>query len=82
MRFSGRRFASANAALLYTAKGIASLLVPLTSLIGASSGGWRAAFLAASVMNFVAAGMALLVLKRMRARMGAAPEPVGEPVPV
>ena len=34
----GRKFASANAGLLYIAKGVASLLVPLSSLIGASAG--------------------------------------------
>ena len=33
----GRKFASANSGLLYVAKGVASLLVPLSSLIGASS---------------------------------------------
>ena len=37
----GAKFASANAGLLYTAKGTAALLVPLTSVIAAS--GWRMA---------------------------------------
>ena len=64
------RFASANAGLLYTAKGTAALLVPVTSLLSATSGGWHTVFLAASVMNLIAAFMALLVLKPMRARMG------------
>ena len=67
----GRKFAAANAGLLYTAKGAAALLVPLTSVIAASSGGWRAAFLVAGAMNFAAALMALLVLKPMRVRLGA-----------
>jgi len=67
----GSRFASANAGLLYTAKGTAALLVPLTSVIAVSGGGWRTVFLAASVSNFVAAAMALFVLKPMRARMRA-----------
>ena len=35
----GRKFASANAGLLYVAKGVASLLVPLASLISASGMG-------------------------------------------
>ena len=35
----GRTFASANAGLLYTAKGTAALLVPLSSVIGATTGG-------------------------------------------
>jgi MFS transporter, OFA family, oxalate/formate antiporter len=68
----GSKFASANAGLLYTAKGTAALLVPLTSVVAASNGGWRAVFLAASVANFVAAAMALFVLKPLRAHMRAA----------
>ena len=67
----GAKFASANAGLLYTAKGTAALLVPLTSVIAASGGGWRTVFLAASVSNFIAAAMALFVLKPLRAHMRA-----------
>jgi OFA family oxalate/formate antiporter-like MFS transporter len=65
----GRKFASANAGLLYTAKGTASLLVPLSSKLAASGGGWYTVFVLASVMNFVAAVMALVVLKPLRRRM-------------
>ena len=65
----GSRYASANAGLLYTAKGTAALLVPLTSVLAASGGGWRTVFLAASVSNFIAAAMALFLLKPLRARM-------------
>jgi MFS transporter, OFA family, oxalate/formate antiporter len=65
----GTRFAAANAGLLYTAKGTASLLVPLTSVLSASRGGWHTVFLAASILNVAAAFMAILVLKPMRARM-------------
>jgi OFA family oxalate/formate antiporter-like MFS transporter len=81
----GSRFASANAGLLYTAKGTAALLVPLTSVLAASGGGWRTVFLAASVSNFVAAAMALFVLKPMRARIRAssvAAMPAASPVVV
>jgi OFA family oxalate/formate antiporter-like MFS transporter len=67
----GRKFVSANAGLLYTAKGTASLLVPLSSILAASSGGWHAVFVTASVMNCAAAALALLVLKPLRARMKA-----------
>jgi len=68
----GRRFASANAGLLYVAKGVASLLVPLSSLIGGgkSAAGWRGVFLAAALMNFTAALLAIFVLKPLRARVG------------
>ena len=65
----GRKFASANAGLLYTAKGTASLLVPLSSVIAASFGGWRAVFLAATAMNLLAAVLALVALKPLRARL-------------
>ncbi|HTS52548.1 MAG TPA: oxalate/formate MFS antiporter [Burkholderiales bacterium] len=66
----GTRYAAANAGLLYTAKGTAALLVPLTSVLSASSGGWHTVFLAASIMNLIAAFMALLLLKPLRARTG------------
>jgi len=65
----GSKFATANAGLLYTAKGTASLLVPLTSIVAASTGGWHTIFVIASVMNFVAAFAALLLLKPLRAGM-------------
>ena len=64
----GRRFASANAGLLYVAKGVASLVVPVTSLIGASAAGWRGVFVAAALMNFAAALLAIFVLRPLRAR--------------
>jgi len=65
----GTRYAAANAGLLYTAKGTAALLVPLTSVLSASRGGWNTVFLAASILNLTAAFMALLVLRPLRARM-------------
>jgi OFA family oxalate/formate antiporter-like MFS transporter len=65
----GSKFAAANAGLLYTAKGTAALLVPFTSLLSLCSGGWHTVFVAASVMNFLAAFSALYLLKPLRARM-------------
>jgi OFA family oxalate/formate antiporter-like MFS transporter len=66
----GKKFASANAGLLYTAKGVASLLVPLSSLIGTSGEGrWQAVFIVAAVMNLLAAVLALVMLKPARARL-------------
>ena len=64
----GRKFASANAGLLYVAKGVASLVVPLSSVIGASAAGWRGVFFVAALMNFVAALMAIFVLQPLRRR--------------
>ena len=62
----GSRYATTNAGLLYTAKGTASLLVPFASVLAVASGGWHTVFVAAAVMNAVAAVMALAVLKPLR----------------
>jgi OFA family oxalate/formate antiporter-like MFS transporter len=62
----GTEYATANAGMLYTAKGTASLLVPLSSMLVAATGSWHAVFVVAAVMNAVAALMAWLVLKPMR----------------
>jgi MFS transporter, OFA family, oxalate/formate antiporter len=72
----GTRFATTNAGLLYTAKGTAALLVPFTSVLSAN-GNWQTVFYAAAVMNFIAAALALLALKPLRARMleAAPPQP-------
>ena len=63
----GAKYATTNAGLLYTAKGTASLLVPLANVLAVASGGWHAVFIVAAVMNAVAAIMALAVLKPLRA---------------
>src|SRR5947208_11194630 len=62
----GTGYAAANAGALYTAKGTASLLVPLSSVLAAASGGWHGVFIAAAVMNAAAALMAWFVLRPMR----------------
>ena len=64
----GRKYASANAGLLYTAKGVAALLVPLSSNV-ATARGWQVVYLSAATMNFTAAAAALVVLKPLRARL-------------
>jgi OFA family oxalate/formate antiporter-like MFS transporter len=64
----GRKFASANAGLLYVGKGVASLLVPLSSMIAASPAGWRTVFFVSALMNFAAALMAIFLLRPLRAR--------------
>ena len=65
----GSTYAAANAGLLYTAKGMAALLVPLSSLLASASGGWHSVFLAAAAMSLAAALLALLVLKPARLRV-------------
>ena len=62
----GGKYAAGNAGMLYTAKGTASLLVPLSSVLTAMTGNWHAVFIAASVMNAAAALMAWFVLRPMR----------------
>ncbi len=63
----GSRYAATNAGLLYTAKGTAALLVPYTSVLTELTGSWHAVFLSAAALNIIAALLALLVLKPMRA---------------
>jgi len=65
----GVKYATTNAGLLYTAKGTAALLVPLANLLVMATGGWKGAFVIASVLNLVAAVMAIIVLKPMRKKL-------------
>jgi MFS transporter, OFA family, oxalate/formate antiporter len=69
----GVKFATTNAGLLYTAKGTASLLVPLANVLVVATGGWKAAFIIASLFNVIAALIAIFVLKPMRQRLVARP---------
>ena len=64
----GTEYAAANAGMLYTAKGTASLLVPLGNVLASWTGSWNAVFVVASVMNALAALMAWFVLRPMRRR--------------
>ena len=62
----GRKFATTNYGMLYTAKGTASLLVPLANVLTSATGSWHAVFYVAAILNIVAAIMALVLLKPMR----------------
>jgi OFA family oxalate/formate antiporter-like MFS transporter len=64
----GRKFATTNYGMLYTAKGTASLLVPLANVLTTATGSWHAVFYVAAILNVLAAVMALAVLKPMRVR--------------
>jgi OFA family oxalate/formate antiporter-like MFS transporter len=81
----GPKFAAANAGLLYTAKGTAALLVPLSSVLTEATGSWHAVFITAAVMNIVAALLAWFVLRPMRRRvieqtkLAAAPQGAPQP---
>ena len=64
----GTKYAMANAGLLYTAKGTAALLVPLSSVLVSTMGDWHAVFMVASAMNAIAALLAWFVLRPLRRR--------------
>src|SRR5215469_15605388 len=64
----GRKFATTNYGLLYTAKGTAALLVPLGNVLTTWTGSWTAVFVIAAILNIIAAVMALAVLRPIRLR--------------
>src|SRR5215475_2007383 len=64
----GKKYATTNYGMLYTAKGTASLLVPLANVLTSATGSWHAVFYVAAILNIIAAVMALAVLKPMRIR--------------
>ncbi len=61
----GAKYATTNNGMLYTAKGTASLLVPLASIVSTSYG-WQSVFVIAVALNAIAALLALLVIKPLR----------------
>jgi OFA family oxalate/formate antiporter-like MFS transporter len=64
----GSKYATTNAGMLYTAKGTASLLVPLASILAAKFG-WSAVFDIAVSLNITAALLALFAIKPLRHAM-------------
>jgi OFA family oxalate/formate antiporter-like MFS transporter len=64
----GTKFATVNLSLLYTAKGASAILVPFANYIKDATGSWKMVFVATAIMNFVVVALALLVLKRARAK--------------
>jgi len=63
----GRKFATTNYGMLYTAKGTAALLVPLGNVLYDATGkSWTAVFIVAAILNIIAAVMALAVLRPLR----------------
>lgn len=65
----GAKYASANAGLLYTAKGTAALLVPYSSVLTTMTGDWRLVFFIAAALNILTAVLAIGVLAPMRRAM-------------
>jgi OFA family oxalate/formate antiporter-like MFS transporter len=62
----GPKYATANASLLYTAKGTSAFLVPLANVLKTATGSWEAVFLVAAVTNVVVVLLALFVLRPLR----------------
>jgi OFA family oxalate/formate antiporter-like MFS transporter len=62
----GRKFASTNYGLLYTAKGTAALLVPLGSVLREMTGDWLIVLYMAAGVNLLTAFLALFALKPLR----------------
>jgi OFA family oxalate/formate antiporter-like MFS transporter len=65
----GRRFASTNCGLLYTAKGTAALIVPIANQVHDATGSWGTIIGVLVAFNVVTAVLALVALKPMRERM-------------
>jgi OFA family oxalate/formate antiporter-like MFS transporter len=63
----GARYATTNYGMMYTAKGTAALLVPLSAMLQASAG-WASVFCLAAACNVLAALLALFALKPLRLR--------------
>jgi OFA family oxalate/formate antiporter-like MFS transporter len=65
----GQKFATANYGLLYTAKGMAALVIPLANLLPAGTGSWMIVFMIAAALDLLAALLALVALKPLRKRL-------------
>jgi MFS transporter, OFA family, oxalate/formate antiporter len=64
----GRKYASTNYALLYTAKGAAALFVPIGSVIALRSGSWSVTLLVAAIADILAALIMVAVVRPLRQR--------------
>lgn len=68
----GREYATTNYALLYTAKGAATVLISLCNRLQAATGSWELIFTILIVADWLAAFLALAVLRPLRRRLAAA----------
>lgn len=64
----GKKYATTNYALLYTAKGCAALFVPLGSVIALRTGSWFTTLVVAAIADAVAALLMIGVVRPMRLR--------------
>ena len=73
----GTKYATANAMLLYTAKGTSAFLVPFANVLVTATGGWGAVFLVAAGTNVLVVVLALFVLRPIREAHHRMSEPSG-----
>jgi OFA family oxalate/formate antiporter-like MFS transporter len=73
----GTKYATANAMLLYTAKGTSAFLVPFANVLKSATGSWGTVFLVAAAMNVLVVVLALFVLRPIRDRHHRMVEPGG-----
>jgi OFA family oxalate/formate antiporter-like MFS transporter len=64
----GRRYATTNCGVLYTAKGTAALIVPIANQIHDATGSWASIITVLVAFNIVTALLAIFALKPMRER--------------
>src|SRR5215469_498601 len=64
----GTKFATVNLSLLYTAKGASAFFVPVANYIKDATGGWHMVFVVTAILNFLVVALALLILRRARAK--------------
>lgn len=77
----GTKYATTNTGLLYTAKGTASLIVPIASIIHKSTGSWHVIIGILVAFNVIVAALAVGVLKPMRERAVAEEQGLAAGVP-
>jgi MFS transporter, OFA family, oxalate/formate antiporter len=59
----GRKYVTVNYGIMYTAKGVASLLVPLGNILTHATGSWHAVYTVGCLMNVAAALLGFFVLR-------------------
>ena len=62
----GKKYASTNYAMLYTAKGTAALFVPLGSFLAIRTGSWYSTLLVAAVADVCAALIMIAIVRPLR----------------
>jgi OFA family oxalate/formate antiporter-like MFS transporter len=61
----GRQYVTVNYGIMYTAKGVAALLVPVGNVLTHFTGSWHAVYAIGCIMNVIAALLGFLVLRPM-----------------